>query len=475
VFDYEWISLLDSVRSAAAVTSEERGRVRALMAADEIKSRILLIDRVDAGNAVISKGLADECYLSIAVAILTSDAAFPPADGSGVPLFVDEPQDGAVIPIALVNLHHPVGQVRSAISDHIRLQLAEASLERPTARWSPDVQTLDTLADLEVKEIASGSFSPRGARERRERSASELLRVILATRGRDTSGRDQLDRAVARINQSLPEEQAPVPQTAALGLVTLSPSTSVGLITLAVAIVGAAIHWRKRRQTPNASAALALGHATDSRGVGEARRQWGELRDRLGALAAEMSRELRLHAVRTAGEPTPTWARTGTSPFDWNLVRDPLPRTDVAPLTDHEYSELAQRCLQLLGDGHATEAVLDQAIERLAEERLRKSSHLATAVVRAAFSEGHALPIKASLGSRDTALLASTPANSIGDVYWVGDKRVVVCDELKSLEPADTRNLVRCAAHDDPERTTRLAFGRPIPWQTVISLSSIGL
>ena len=479
--DYEWISLLDSVRPAAAVPTAVRGRVRELMTPDELANRMLLIDRVDAGNAVISKALANECYASTVVALLTSDAAFLPADGSGVKLFDSDPVPDAVVPIAIVNLHHPIEGIRSAVAEHIRQRLAVGSLDASNARWSPSVPTLEKLAELEIGEIASGVFSPRSARDRRERSARELLRVVFATRGRDSSCREQIDLAAARIRQALRSGNETDQPLAAVGALAVWPSVSLTVVALALAAIGVAVQRRRSRQSRSAGPANGggggAGHsgAADLRAAAEASRQWAELASRLSPLTVQMSKDVRSRPATELSESGATWSRSGANPFDWTLVGDPLPRADIAPLTDQEYAELAERCLRLLNDGRAPEEILDTAIEEMAQEKLRYPSSLAGAVARAAFSQEHAREITESLGQRDTPLLASTPANSIGDVYWIGDMRVVACEDLLNLEPVATKSVARCAAHDDPERTTRLAFGKPIPWRTVISLSSIGL
>ena len=472
-FDYEWLSLLDSVRAAGSISQEERHRVLALMAVDDVVMHTLLIDRVDAGNGVISKALANECYSSIAIAILTSDEAFAPADGSGSKLFVNDPSPNCVTPVAVVNLHHSADRVRSALSEQLRRRLAEASLDSPFSRWSPEIPTLDTLAELEVREISSATFAAQAARERRDRSVSELLRVILATRGRDRTGKDQLDRALARIRQGTGSTVDTVPGAMAVSSAAASTTTGIGITALIVAALGLAAWWWPRRRGASAAAKPDIASASNGRGAEEAQRQWDELRDRLGGLISRLTHEVRLPQSVPPNDIPATWERKSANPFDWELAHNSLPRAGVAPLTEHEFTELAQRCLRLLDDGGPPEEVLDAAIGQMAAEQMRRSTDLAAAVVRAAFAKEHAQSIIEALEPQSTPLLASTPTNAVATVHWIADERVVRCGDLTALEPVTTRDLVRCASHDDPQRTTRLAVGKPISWTSVISLSSI--
>jgi len=472
-FDYEWLSLLDSVRAAATISQEERNRVLALMAVDDVAMHTLLIDRVDAGNGVISKALADECYSSIAIAILTSDEAFSPADGSGSKLFVNDPSPKSVTPFAVVNLHHSADRIRSALSEHIRLQLTEASLDSSFSRWSPEIPAFDALADLEVRELFSGTFSARAARERRDRSVGELLRVILATRGRDRTARDQLDRALARMRQVTGTTADTVQGTMAVGLAAASPTTSVGIAAVLVAALGLAAWWWRGRRGASSEAKVDMASASDRRGAEEAQRQWHELGDRLGGLIGKLTQEVRLPESAAPNDVLTTWQRNSANPFDWNLVRNPLPRAGIAPLTEREYAQLAERCLQLLDDGRPAEEVLGAAIDQMAAEQMGQSTDLAAVVVRTALTKEHARSITESLEPQSTPLLASTPTNAVATVHWIADERAIRCGDLTALEPVTTRDLVRCASHDDPQRTTRLAVGKPVAWTSVISLSSI--
>ena len=58
-FDYEWISLADTTRPATNPDNDTVQVARHFLLDDSFPDRVLLIDRKDAGNAVIERPLAD--------------------------------------------------------------------------------------------------------------------------------------------------------------------------------------------------------------------------------------------------------------------------------------------------------------------------------------------------------------------------------------------------------------------------------
>jgi hypothetical protein len=484
-FDYEWISLADTTRAATNPDDDTVEVARRLIQDDSFPDRVLLIDRKDAGNAVIERPLADTSFVQVATAILTSDAAFPTANTEQSAAFGGDSPLRAVIPISLVNLHHPDRRIKDSVGERLWDRLASASVPPATLRWNERIPKLDSLPDVEADEMARGIFSSRAARDRRRSSVTELLRVVLASRLRDTGAIDQIDRAQRAARRLFPPSAQPSSVSASAIVAPMAASTVeqasvtavTGLIALGAVAATAISWWRKRpghpsvdtARTPPSASALAEHRP-------EARLQWDQLCSRMDAIVSEWQRQFR----PSGSPPGPpgralVWERDSTTPYDWRLAADPVARDDLRALDEHEYQELARLCAQLLENETPTAELLRASLDRIAHEQLDRAPTLRSAVIQAAITTADTSAITRSLDPTRTPLMVYAAPSTVSEVLWMFDPTVIECEQLKRLEPASTRAIVRCMTQDDPSRSTRLAFGNPIQWRSVLSLAPLAL
>jgi len=484
-FDYEWISLADTTRPATNPDDDTLQVARHLLLDDSFPDRVLLIDRKDAGNAVIERPLADTSFVQVATAILTSDAAFPTANTEQSGAFGGDSPLRAVIPISLVNLHHSDRRIQDSVGERLWDRLTSASAPPETLRWDERIPKLDSLPDVEADEMARGIFSGRAARDRRRSSVTELMRVVLASRSRDTGVIGQIDRARTAARRLFPASAQPSSVSTAAILAPIATSTleqasvtaAASLIALGAVAATAIVWWRKRpghasvdtaRPAPSASA---LGEHRP-----EARMQWEQLCSRIDAIVSEWQRQFRLSAT-SPGPPERTlvWERDSATPYDWRLAADPIARDDLRPLGEHEYQELARLCAQFLENETPVAELLRASLDRIANEQLDRAPTLRSAVIQAAITTADTTAITRSLDPARTPLMVYAAPSTVSEVLWIFDPTVIDCEQLKRLEPASTRAIVRCMTQDDPSRSTRLAFGNPIQWRSVLSLAPLAL
>ena len=482
-FDYEWISLADSTRPATNPDDEAIESARALLVEDSFPDRVFLIDRKDAGNAIIERPLADSSFVQVAIAILTSDAAFPTANFEQSAAFGGDSRLRAVIPISVVNLHHPERRIKECLREHLWDRLTSAAAPAEVLRWNSTIPTLDSLPDEEADEMARGIFSSRAVRDRRTSSVAELLRVALASKLRDTATIDQIDRARMAARRLFPlPPQTPSLATAAVFAPAAalqgeqaSVTAVTGVIALGVIVTATLSWWRRRTSRPPVDAAQ-----TSSPTLGEhrpeARLQWEQLCSRLDAIVSEWRSKFPPRAgTAAASERAPVWERDPVAPYDWRLAADPVARDDLRPLADHEFAELARLCAQFLENGQQVAELLRASLDRIAHEQLDRAPTLRSAVIQAATTATDTTAITRSLDPARTPLMVYATPSTVSEVLWIYDPSVVECEQLKRLEPASTKAIVRCMTHDDPSRSTRVAFGNPIQWRSVLSLAPLAL
>src|SRR6478672_8060602 len=465
-FDYEWISLADTTRPATNPDDDTVQVARHVLLDDSFPDRVLLIDRKDAGNAVIERPLADTSFVQVATAILTSDAAFPTANAEQSAAFGGDSPLRAVIPISVVNLHHPDRRIKDSVTEHLWDRLISASAPPEALRWNDGIPALDSLPDVEADEMARGIFSSRAARDRRRSSVTELLRVILASRLRDTGAIGQIDRARMAARRLFPAPAQPsslatsamLAPIAAPTLDQASVTAVTSLIALGAVAATAFFLWRKRPGQAPVDAAhtrpFALGPDRP-----EARMQWEQLCSRTETIVSEWQRQFR-PSPTPPGPPgrAPGWERDAATPYDWRLAADPATRDDLRPLGEHEYQELSRLCVQFLENETPAAELLRASLDLIAHEQLDRAPTLRSAVIQAAITTADTSAITRSLDPTRTPLMVYATPSTVSEVLWIFDPIVVECEQLKRLEPASTRAIVRCMTQDDPSRSTRLAF-----------------
>ena len=202
--------------------------------------------------------------------------------------------------------------------------------------------------------------------------------------------------------------------------------------------------------------------------------QWDQLCSRMDAIVSEWQRQFRSSATPPP-ERAPGWERDSATPYDWRLAADPVTRDDLRPLGEHEYHELSRLCAQLLENETPAAELLRASLDRIADEQLDRAPTLRSAVIQAAITAADTSAITRSLDPTRTPLMVYATPSTVSEVLWIFDPNVVECEQLKRLEPASTRAIVRCMTQDDPSRSTRLAFGSPIQWRSVLSLAPLAL
>ena len=101
------------------------------------------------------------------------------------------------------------GASRTPLENACGTGSVSASAPPETLRWDERIPKLDSLPDVEADEMARGIFSGRAARDRRRSSVTELLRVVLASRLRDTGAIGQIDRARMAARRLFPAPAQP--------------------------------------------------------------------------------------------------------------------------------------------------------------------------------------------------------------------------------------------------------------------------
>ncbi len=204
--------------------------------------------------------------------------------------------------------------------------------------------------------------------------------------------------------------------------------------------------------------------------------QWEQLCSRMDAIVSEWQRLFRPSGTPPGPpERALVWERDSTTPYDWRLAADPVVRDDLRPLDEHEYQELARLCAQFLENETPAAELLRASLDRIAHEQLDRAPTLRSAVIQAAITTADTTAITRSLDPARTPLMVYAAPSAVSEVLWIFDPTVIECEQLKRLEPASTRAIVRCMTQDDPSRSTRLAFGNPIQWRSVLSLAPLAL
>ena len=79
-------------------------------------------------------------------------------------------------------------------------------------------------------------------------------------------------------------------------------------------------------------------------------------------------------------------------------------------------------------------------------EQLDRAPTLRSAVIQAAITTADTSAITRSLDPTRTPLMVYATPSTVSEVLWIFDPVVVECEQLKRLEPASTRAIVRCMA-----------------------------
>jgi hypothetical protein len=457
-FDYQWISLSDCTRGSAPLTREEISSARSVLSPDKYPDRAFLIDKVDSRNAVITRELADRAFSAVAVALMTSSAAFPTTEVDQSSVFGVEAPERAILPIALMNIMFSQHDVRKVFESREHRRILRGS--SPVASRQPNVEiiSLEKLAELEKREMEADTYVRTHAHERRAVAAADLLRVAFASGSRADIQLDRIGaarqasrRAFVRRNDASGTVEAGVnPQPRHSGLFAWLRQ----IMSVLLGAVGLTKNYSlEKPERPPSSIEL----------VHETATEWESLCSNLEIIIASWKSE----QTRTLSRKAAVWQQHDNDPYAWYLTSDPSSSTAIDELSDAELNEFARAIVDLLDNGVAAADVVQREIGNRATIKLRSVEDVES-LIAATLREPASTPLTASLGR--LPLMASALKCDCSEVLWIFDPAAVAQNQVFGLEPAANKNLLRSMTHDDRTRITRLAFGNTIDWKDVISL-----
>jgi len=472
-FDIEWLSLVDCIRPPAPPDEESIERIRRLITGDDLPDHRLLIDRQDASSAIIDRDLADNCFLDVLIALMTSDFTFrrKGAGDARIVTTLSREATGDVIPFSVIKLRHQERDIASVHAAQLRGAILKARGDTTLIEEPGNVQALDALVGVEESELRKNSYSTQRARVRREESTRELLRRALVRRQFDEpleaveSARNAAKRAFGGRAGAF----TPTRTGAAVALIQAPAALWEGTWWLVSAIFAAAaggIWWAlMRRQSGEHPDPAAHSEPERHQDIFD---QWMTLCDALSAALHEW-RDCLIESERSADVPAPdvVWRRVENNPYQWALAS----RNGInggIPITPTVYAQLADEWFRRAARGE--KGALGESILAVARKRVNSDRGIAASIVKLAL-EGHN-PQELRNAVAGCPLLAR-PAGKTHpvEVVWLRPSGLDVEQTLGTLESASTRGMTRFLTHDDPGHTTRIAFGEPQDWTGLLSLS----
>lgn len=478
--DFEWYSLVDLARGPGEVAADTARRVQSLLAPDALPDRAFVIDRLDAGNGVISLELADRTFAITANAILSGELAFRTSAADTSAAFGTDGTANSVLPISVLLFVHDRALVSETIAGSLRNHLLHASLNPHIGHWAASIPALESLPALEADELRRGSHSRVQARRRRDRSAEELIRIAIATR--DTSGAAlqsiaQCRTAVKRHLGSGPGRQEPGVRQASMGALAM-PIVGAGADALpwiggALALaVGGFLLFRVvgTRRGAGAVSPSSVPAGTFDAEAASLSQEWSLLLDALEGFVSHWSAQVAKSRRNTRLGDLRWEIRKGTA--NEYLLSGAVPHDDSeAPVELGDLGVVARGVVQLLSDGNSPPDALQKALLFASSERVRDNSTAAVAIAGRAL----ALPVAAPVADAiyHTPLMVNAPGAGTLETLWVVNDEVRMRSDLVSLEPPNGRDIVRFISARSRDRTVRLAVGKPVLWRSILSLSGL--
>lgn len=470
--EYQWISLVDAVRSSSPVDERVVRQIREALGPETIHDVPLLIDRTTEGSGIVDDDAADRCFHQLAVSLLTSDLAFPPPDAGDQrrsAVLAHDVDKGRVYPLSVVSLIHSESDIRRICADSVHVSLTQGPLSTDLLRSQPTQPTLDSLAVAEADAIRNGTFSLRTARERRDECAAQLIRTAILQRDPGPA-MDEVARARRAVQFHLPSELTPAPTMTGVALLLQGEMGEFGLWIgglLLMAGIGAVVWWNRRR--PKAHVAT-----PDSRpdpNLLEARRQWTALLDATEAVLLEV-RELFASGRRE--EPVTgalMWKPVAEHPYDWRLSHSTAVPLQLQPLDKNAYDRIARSLLRRTREGHSAAGALADVMQSEADAILHRSEAVRNAILTAALTEPNVRPLRAALQQVRLLAHTGTPIR-IAEVLWLVHPDLRIESELAAIDGARRDHPLRFLASEDLNRTVRVAFGSSVSWSDVLSLEN---
>jgi hypothetical protein len=469
--DYQWISLVDAVRSPKPADAEAIRRIREALKPETLHDVPLFIDRSTEGGGAVDSVTADRCFHQLAVSLLTSDLAFAPPDAGDdrrSRVLAHDVDNGHVHPLSIVSLIHSDSDLREAYVGAIRVHLVEGQRARELLQSASATETLDRLVVIEAEEMRSGSYAARDARRRREESAAELLRRAILQRDTD-AGLDEVFRA----RQKVKSHFAPLNSTVAskgagaLALLQVEPGELwwIGGVLL-VMVTGALVWWQRTRPRMQ----IAPPDPSPDLDLLEAQKQWLALLEAVERILREFQDLFTSRTGHDFGRDSPAWEPVPEHPYDWRLKRPVTQMSTSRLLEEKFYKQLVRTMLMRTRGGESPSDALTEGLEAEASSILRRHQAARSAVLGASLQEPHTDPLRAGLQQVRLMVNAGRDVPT-AEVLWLIHPDLKVREELSALESRNHRSLVRFLVSDEIDRTVRLDLGASVPWSEVLSLS----
>jgi hypothetical protein len=453
VIEASWISLADATRDAGEPSTVVLHQARNMLLEASVPEVILLIDRTDAGAAVVSRAVADSAYAALVEGLLTSEMGFPEV-GQQPPLFLQQADDSCVLPFSVVVLKHGLDSLRRLTAHRLRRQLRHGSRQAELLE-SDDIRlALHDVLDEEVKLLGSDSLDFGRARARRHDAAAQFLyRALVNPKILDTSHRE-VQGVRARALQLLGARG----EGHADGTRHRIASDERGFFRrLLDALLG--------RDAPGRPPKGGSESAGTGRAAHPLLEEWTALCDFLTRGIFEIDRWHRAEDV-----PLPVWMQYPGEPFALTLYGDPQQGDTPSPIDRLSLEAIARR---LVADTSLLEPAqwdqwLDDAIDAAAVE-VCDPQQLEDVLRIALRPDRHPMP--AGL-VRQMAPLIGPPATGQAETLWLSSPSLKLKDPLNQLELRGSPPA-RHIDSDDIETSIRLAVHQPCAWRAVQSLRAL--
>ena len=457
---HEWITLADTVRPNAPLSLEaQRGLKEQLATAPDVDAKVFLVDRKTSAGALLLPVHADRVHAELLECILSAGLAFhDAADGSAPAWFTEPWEAGTVAPVSVLVLEHTPDRLLELVSDDLQFRLVRPGpLESATVLRSNGQR----LADVVVRDLGPGQgpLTDAGMSLAGRTAIEDLIRRAIASKdlmllGEIREARESLWAGRATDN--------PANQGAILAVLPIVDGGTLGALIVAALGVGVVASLLWRRKPPPAVVQTPAGMERPVPVTCGA--QWSEQLDRLEELVRWWNA-----ATPSASTPSePQWIETSTGPPDtWTLKKHPAAGT-LREVETEVYDRLARDCAGLLGESDGPASAVASACRREAARTMATPSQV-TDLLATALDNG--LRQLQQIIASQVLLADAGEIIPVAAVHWSTARvrgvaaRLLQLEHVSNLTPVTVGDLCRT------DKSVRLAVGRPLPWERLLSMS----
>jgi hypothetical protein len=497
-FVYRWLAFADSVHDPLGIDDGDRERARTIVEAAPTDSDTLLIDRSTERLASLTTATADRYFAAMVPLLVHADLGAPLASIAGdlAPPVLRSEQP-SFCAFALHQLLHRHASLREARRDGFLRALANGDGIEPQ-RWSelPRAEELERALDSDLAALAAGQFDATAARAARraaagavlvrafaQQDANEMLTRIAMARRRADGQLAQAPTAPIPMPGSPATDPSaggrplsPIPAmiiagsagigalAAVAGALPLIPAWRLPVaIGLALTSAGLAV-FALRNRTGTATVDVPATTVTTNERQAEARSEWLALCDELTGVLTAFAALRGLPPAESRG----WWRRRGEGV--WEYAPEPFWIADnEGPLTLARCIELSEVSVRRLGGGLDGPALLRAAAESVLQDRRGKGRGKQTDLAWI-IDPDETEALKRDL-ERPALLVNPTHPVPRAMVLWFAATETGLHEGLPELEAAQSRDRADFLTIDDTERTLRLEFGEPQPWDRLPALN----